>query len=269
MIHIPSIPLKNGVELPCLGLGVYQCEEQTEQAVLWALEVGYRHIDTAALYGNERQVGAAVRASGLRRDEIFITTKLWDSEQKTHKQYDAFLQSLDRLGLDYIDLYLIHWPLPGLALESWRVLEKCYQEGLVRAIGVSNFHQHHLEAILPQAEIKPMVDQFECHPYHSQKLLLAFCKKEDIVCQAWSPLLRGGLMDDLLLTELAWKHGKSVAQIVLRWHIQNHVVPIPKSVHKERIYENADIFDFSLDEAEMAAIDGLNRNQARLDPDNR
>jgi len=269
MLQIPTTKLSNGVEVPVIGLGVYQSDNMTQQAVLWALEAGYRLIDAATLYGNEKEVGEAIRASGLRREEIFVTTKMWDTDQIAHTQRDALQRSLDLLGLDYVDLYLLHWPVPGYFQESWSVVEQCYEEGLTRAIGVSNFFEHHLDTLISSARIMPMVDQFECHPYNTKTSLRSYCAQRNIQCQAWSPLQQGVLLQDPTLLRLAEKYGKSTAQIILRWDVQNGVVPVPKSVHKERISSNADIFDFALTDEEMAAINLLNQDKARLDPDTR
>lgn len=256
--------LHNGVKMPWFGLGVYQAKEGKEviNAVKWALEHGYRSIDTAAIYKNEEGVGMAIKQSGVPREEIFLTTKVWNRDQGYENTLKAFDESLKKLGTDYVDLYLIHWPGPKkeLFIDTWRALEKLYKEGKTRAIGVCNFQIHHLEALLEASEIKPMVNQVEYHPHLTQEDLKAFCEKENIQLEAWSPLKRGQLFDEPVLKEIAAAHGKTVAQVILRWDLQNKVVTIPKSVHKERIIANADIFDFALTEEEMKAISALNQN---------
>jgi len=259
--------LNNGVKMPWLGLGVYQVREGKEviNAVLHALSKGYRSVDTAALYGNERGVGQAIKESGLPREYLFITTKLWNSDQGYDNALKAFELSLNKLGLDYVDLYLIHWPVKGKYLDSWRALERLYKEGCVRAIGVSNFQIHHLQDILQSSEVIPAVNQVERHPLLNQRELLDFCQANQIQLEAWSPLMRGKL-DLPLIKELAARYNKSPAQIILRWDLQQGVVVIPKSVTPHRIEENASIFDFELSTEDMARIDSLNKNQ-RLGPD--
>ncbi|AST07077.1 aldo/keto reductase [Anoxybacillus flavithermus] len=261
--------LHNGVRMPWLGLGVYKVQEGDEvnRAVRTALEVGYRHIDTAAFYDNEKGVGQAVRKSGIPRDEIFVTTKVWNSDQGYESTLQAFDASLKKLGFDYIDLYLVHWPVKGKYKETYKALEKLYKDGFVRAIGVSNFQIHHLEDILSDCEIKPMVNQVEFHPRLTQKPLLDFCKQHDIQLEAWSPLMRGGdLLNERTLVNIAQKYGKTPAQVILRWDLQHEVVTIPKSVTPERIAQNANIFDFALTKEDMDAIDALNENH-RIGPD--
>lgn len=262
--------LANGVQMPWFGLGVWRVQEGNEvvDAVKAALRNGYRSIDTAAVYGNEEGVGQAIRESGVDRNELFVTTKVWNADQGYDSTLQAFEESRRKLGLDMIDLYLIHWPVKGKYKETWRALEKLYKDGAVRAIGVSNFHVHHLKDVMDGAEIKPMVDQVEFHPMLAQPELRAFCKENGIQLEAWSPLMQGRL-DNPVLLELAGKHGKSPAQIVLRWDLQHGVVTIPKSIQEHRIRENADIFDFELSAVDMEAIDALNRNERiGADPDN-
>jgi len=262
--------LNNGVAMPWFGLGVYKTQEgpEVEQAVAAALEAGYRLIDTAALYGNEKGVGNAIRASGIRREDIFVTTKVWNSDQGYDETLRAFEASLSRLGFDYVDLYLVHWPVKGKYKDTWRALERLYKEGYARAIGVSNFHIHHLEDLLSSCEVKPAVNQVECHPLLTQEELRKYCRDQHIAFQAWSPIMKGQL-DLPVITELAAKYGKTPAQIVLRWDLQNDILTIPKSVRPERIRENANIFDFELSAEDMARIDGLNRNSRfGADPDN-
>jgi methylglyoxal/glyoxal reductase len=260
--------LHNGVKMPWLGLGVFKVEEGTEviQSVKWAIEAGYKSIDTAAIYRNEEGVGQAIKESGAKRDELFITTKVWNKAQGYDSTLAAFEKSMKKLDLDYLDLYLVHWPVKGKYMETWRAMEKLYKEGKVRAIGVSNFNIHHLEDVLAECEVKPMVNQVEYHPRLAQKELLEYCKKNGIQLEAWSPLMQGELLKEPTLVELAGKYGKSVAQIILRWDLQNGVVTIPKSIHQDRILENADIFNFELSEEDMEKIDGLNEDR-RIGPD--
>jgi methylglyoxal/glyoxal reductase len=260
--------LHNGVKMPWLGLGVYKVKNGDEviNAVKTALEAGYRHVDTAAFYDNEEGVGQAIKESGVPREQVFITTKVWNSDQGYETTLKAFEASLKKLGMDYIDLYLVHWPVRGKYKETYKALEKLYKDGFVRAIGVSNFQIHHLEDLMAECEIKPMVNQVEYHPRLTQKELHAFCKQHHIQLEAWAPLMRGGLFDEPTLLEISKKYGKSPAQVILRWDLQNEVVTIPKSVTPQRIKENADIFDFELTAEEMEKIDALNMNK-RIGPD--
>lgn len=263
-----TIKLNNGVTIPCLGLGVFQANQaDTEKAVRWALEAGYRLIDTAKIYGNEKSVGQAVKNSGLPREDIFVTTKLWNDEMRAGQQRQAFELSLKTLGLDYIDLYLIHWPV-GNFVETWTVLENIYRAGLVRAIGVSNFQTHHLNKLLATATIVPAVNQIEIHPLLSQQPLVKHCQKAGLICQAWSPLggNGAGLLKEELIQALSEKYGRTPAQIVLRWDIQRGIIPLPKSVHKDRIVSNADVFDFELSNEDMDTINEMNQNK-RIGPD--
>jgi diketogulonate reductase-like aldo/keto reductase len=271
--HIPAIKLNNGVPIPQLGLGVWQAADgpEVERAVDTALEAGYRLIDTAAIYGNERGVGHAVKRSGIPREELFITTKLWNDSHSHHIALHAFEASRQRLGLDYIDLYLIHWPVPaeGKFATAWKALEELHAAGRVRAIGVCNFKPHHLEELLKTAEIKPAVNQIELHPRLQQIETRALCTMHGIAVEAYSPLMQGGeILRDPLITELARKHHKTPAQIVLRWHMQNGFIAIPKSVNPLRIRENANIFDFELSADELLAVNALNRDErVGADPD--
>ncbi len=262
------VKLNNGVEIPWVGLGVFQSEpgKTTQQAVEWALEIGYRHVDTAALYGNEESVGRGLEASGLPRDEVFVTTKVWNTDQGYDKALAAFDTSMKKLQLDVVDLYLIHWPMNGTRLETWKALEKLYQDGRVRAIGVSNFLVHHLEELAENSGIVPAVNQVEFHPFLLQRDLLDYDHEHGIRHEAWSPLTRAKLWDDPVIDEIASKHGKSRAQVLLRWDLQHGVVTIPKSVHRERIEENAKLFDFELDDGDMKKLDGLDRGE-RIGPD--
>lgn len=261
-----TITLANGVEMPRLGLGTYKSAEggDVERAVGWALEIGYRGIDTASLYGNEAGIGTAIAASGVPRDEIFLATKVWNDEQGYDATLAAFEHSLKRLGTDYLDLYLVHWPRPEMP-ETWRAMERLLDEGTVRAIGVCNHLQQHLERLSATAEIPPMVNQYELHPWLQQPELLGYCEGRDIVVQAWAPLMKGRVAESAELVEIGGHHGKSAAQVAIRWLLQHGVTTIPKSVTHERIAENADVFDFALTVDEMLAIDALDRTE-RLGP---
>lgn len=265
-----TVLLHNGVKMPYFGLGVYKVEEGNEviESVKTALEVGYRAIDTAALYENEEGVGKAIKESGIPRKEIFVTTKVWNTDHGYEKTLKAFDKSISKLGLDYVDLYLIHWPGKDTFIDTWRALEKLYRDGRVRAIGVSNFKPHHLQTLMEHSEEKPVINQVELHPYFQQKELREFCKQHDIVVEAWSPLGRGQVLDDPVLAEIGKKYGKTPAQVTLRWHLQNDIVIIPKSVTPSRIKENADIFDFELTAEDMEQIDQLDKNTRLFkDPD--
>ncbi len=266
-LHLQSkATLHNGTGMPWLGLGVWRVpDEEVERAVATAIETGYRHIDTAAVYGNERGVGQAIRHCGVPRDELFITTKIWNKDQGYERTLQAFEESRRRLGLDTVDLLLIHWPGKTLYKETWRAFEKLYRDGYVRAIGVSNFKIHHLQDLLASCEIVPMVNQVEFHPLLHQRELLAFCREHQIQLEAWSPLMQGNL-DQPVLREIAEKYGKTPAQVVLRWDLQQEVVTIPKSVTPSRIRENANVFDFTLSDEDMARISALNQNH-RFGPD--
>jgi len=256
------VTLNNGVRMPWLGFGTFQVKDgdEVEQAVLWALEAGCRSIDTAETYRNEAGVGRAIRRSGIPRGEIFVTTKLSMDRMGSGEPLSAFDDSLRLLGLDYVDLYLVHRAVKGQYPQTWKAFERIYQDGRARAIGVSNFLIHHLEDILPGAEVVPAVNQIEYHPYLTEKELLAYCAGHGIVCQAWSPLQRGKIFADETIAAVAKKYDRTMAQVVLRWNLQNGVMTIPRSVKKERIIENAGIFDFELSDGDMAAIDALNRD---------
>ncbi len=260
--------LANGVKMPWLGLGVWQSKEGTEveQAIAWALQRGYRSIDTATIYRNEAGVGRALKASGIAREDIFLTTKVWNSDQGFESTLAAYETSLEVLDTDYLDLYLIHWPVAGKYKDTWRALELLYKEQKVRAIGVSNFLVHHLKDLIPSCEIKPMVNQVEFHPYLVQPTLLDFCRSEGIQLEAWSPLMQGKVVDVPELMHIGEKYGKSAVQVALRWNLQHGVVTIPKSIKEARITSNSDIFDFELTEDEMLAIDALDRG-VRMGPD--
>ncbi|WP_174729014.1 aldo/keto reductase [Mesobacillus harenae] len=263
--------LHNGVKMPWFGLGVFKVKEGSEvvDSVRNAIKNGYRSIDTAAIYKNEEGVGQGIREAGIPREELFITSKVWNSDQGYESTLEAYETSLKKLGLEYLDLYLVHWPVKGKYKETWKAMEKLYKDGRVRAIGVSNFHVHHLEDVLADAEIKPMVNQIEYHPHLAQPEVREFCRKEGIQMEAWSPLKQGELLSEPVIIKIAEKHGKSAAQIILRWDLQNEVVTIPKSIKEHRIIENADIFDFELTAEEMKQLNGLNKNERiGADPDN-
>ncbi|GAB7106796.1 aldo/keto reductase [Streptomyces phaeofaciens JCM 4814] len=269
MPTIPTVTLANGVTMPQLGFGVFQVpDEETTAAVTSALRAGYRSIDTAAIYGNERGVGRALADSGIARDELFITTKLWNADQGHDATLAAFDSSLEKLGLDHVDLYLIHWPTPArdLYLDTWRALEKLYADGRTRAIGVSNFQPAHLERLLGAASVVPAVNQIELHPGLQQAELREFHARHGITTEAWSPLAQGAVLTDDAVTTIAAAHGKSPAQVVLRWHLQIGNVVIPKSVTETRIRENLDVFDFELSAQEIDALTGLDRG-LRTGPD--
>ena len=261
-----TISLANGVEMPRLGLGTYKSAEggDVEGAVAYALKIGYRGIDTASMYNNERGIGSAIAESGLPRQAIFLATKVWNDEQGYDKTLAACERSLRRLGTDYIDLYLIHWPRPETT-DTWRAMERLLAEGTARAIGVCNHLQHHLESLFETADVPPMVNQYEFHPWLQQPDLLAWCQDRDIVVQAWAPLIRGRGGEIPELVKIGDSHGKSPSQVALRWILQHGAVTIPKSTHRERIAENADLYDFSLSDDEMRAIDLVDRNK-RLGP---
>jgi 2,5-diketo-D-gluconate reductase A len=270
MSPVPNLVLNNGVEIPQLGFGVFKVPpEKTRQAVLTALETGYRHIDTAKLYDNETEVGAAVRDSGLMRDEIFVTTKVWNTDQGYDATLRAFDASMERLGLDALDLYLIHWPAPArdLYVDTWRAMEQLYRDGRVRAIGVSNFQPDHLRRLLDRCDVVPVINQVELHPYLQQNEARKAHEELGVLTEAWAPIARGGaLLEDPVITALADKHARTPAQVVLRWHIELGNVVIPKSVTPARVAENFSIFDFTLDGADLAEIAALDRGE-RTGPD--
>jgi 2,5-diketo-D-gluconate reductase A len=266
---VPNITLNNGVQIPQLGFGVFQIEPaDTAAAVATALQVGYRHIDTAEMYGNEKEVGQAVRESGIDRGEIFVTSKLNNGYHDPDDAMRAFQQSLDVLDIGHIDLFLVHWPLPGVGdfVETWKAMERMYEGGDVRAIGVSNFKQHHLNRLFAEATVVPAVNQIEIHPYLTQDDLRDFDREHGIATEAWSPIAQGKVLKDPVLVRIAERLGVSTAQVTLRWHIQRGDIVFPKSVTPERVQENFEIFDFELTGADMADITALNRNE-RTGPD--
>lgn len=267
--------LNNGIEMPWMGLGVFKVEEGTElvEAVKAAVKHGYRSIDTAAVYANETSVGQGIREAlaetGLKREDLFVTSKVWNADLGYESTLAAYETSLKKLDLEYLDLYLIHWPVAGKYKDAWRALEKLYKDGRVKAIGVSNFQVHHLEDLMNDTEIIPVVNQVEFHPLLNQKELRDFTKKHNIQLEAWSPLMQGELLGHPLLKEIADKYGKSIAQVILRWDLQHGVVTIPKSTKEHRIVENASLFDFELSPEDMDRIDSLNEDRrVGPDPDN-
>ncbi|MDR3210683.1 MAG: aldo/keto reductase [Planctomycetota bacterium] len=261
--------LNNGVDIPSVGLGVFRSHEgkETEQAVAWALEAGYRHIDTAKVYKNEKSVGAGLRASGVPRKEVFLTTKIWNDDMRDNRQLKSFEESLEKMGVEYIDLYLIHWPVANF-LATWQILEEIHASGRAKAIGVSNFQIHHLDKLLPLVKVKPAVDQVELHPYLTQLPLRQYLAEKNIAIESWSPLggQGGAILRDTEVAAIAASHHKSPAQVIIRWNLQNGIIVIPKSVHKERIVENANVYDFELTAAELARLNALNRDR-RFGPD--
>jgi len=261
-----TVPLSHGGPIPRLGLGVFQAEagRETIDAVRWALEAGYRHVDTASMYGNEAEVGRAVRSGSVPRDEVFVTTKLWNDDHGYDRARRALEASLERLDLEYVDLYLIHWPVPELRLESWRALEDTLDEGLVRAIGVSNYMVRHLEELTAEARIPPAVNQIELHPFNfrSRRDVLDYCQREEIVVEAYSPLTKAQRLDDPVVGEIARAHRRTPAQILIRYGLEKGAVSLPKSANRDRIRENADVFDFRLDADEMARLDDLDEGLA-------
>lgn len=258
-----KIILNDGRQMPLLGLGVYKAvgENEVEQAIADAADAGYRLIDTASVYKNEDGVGRGIKALTIPREELFVTTKIWNTAQRIGDVEDTFNRSLERLGLDYVDLYLIHWPVPGCYTDTWKALEKLQAQGRVKSIGVSNFHIHDLEMLKKVSDVVPAVNQVEFHPLFNQPELLSYCRENNIAVQAYAPLARGAYLHSQLLLEIGRKYQKTTAQIGLRWAVQQGISVIPKSVHKERIRENAEIFDFSLTREEMDAITAMDAHQ--------
>jgi 2,5-diketo-D-gluconate reductase A len=266
---VPTITLNNGVEIPQLGFGVFQIEpEQTREATLTALEVGYRHIDTAQMYGNEKEVGQAVRDSGLAREDLFVTSKLNNGFHAYDDALDAFDQSLKDLDIDYLDLFLVHWPLPGVGdyVETWKAMEKMYESGRVKAIGVSNFQTTHLNRLAAETTITPAVNQIEIHPYLGNEEVRAYDAEHGIATEAWSPIAKGTVLDDPTITRIAQNLGKTPAQVTLRWHVQRGDIVFPKSVTRSRVEENFALFDFELSTEDMTSITALDRGE-RTGPD--
>ncbi len=257
-----KLNLNNGEEIPQLGLGVYLSGKgkPTYNSVRWALETGYRHIDTAAMYGNEDDVGRAVTESDLKREDIFVTTKLWNSDHGYDRAIKAFNKSLELLGLEYVDLYLIHWPVANERKNSWKALETIHKEGRAKSIGVSNYTISHVKELLDYAEVKPVVNQVEFHPFLYQKELQEFCESNDIYLEAYSPLTKGYKLEDPVILKIAKNYKKSSAQIMIRWSLQRGVIVLPKSSNAERIRENADVYDFSIDKDDMKLLDSLNKD---------
>ncbi|WP_366291357.1 aldo/keto reductase [Paenibacillus sp. AN1007] len=272
MKHVQdTTTLYNGVKMPWLGFGVFKVKDGDEvvDAVKTAIQAGYRSIDTAKAYNNESGVAQGIRESGIAREDLFITTKVWNSDQGYESTLAAFEESMKRLDLEYLDLYLIHWPVKGKYKDTWRAMEKLHKEGRIRAIGVSNFQIHHLEDLMMDAAVKPAVNQVELHPLLTQTELRNYCSKHEIQIEAWSPLGQGNLMDHPLLQDIAAKYGKSPAQVILRWDLQNGIVTIPKSVTPERIRANTELYDFELTAEEIEQINGLNEDKRfGSDPDN-
>ncbi len=271
MSAVPDIMLNNGKTIPQLGFGVFQVKPtDTVEAVATALATGYRHIDTAEMYGNEKEVGEAIARSGLDRAEVFVTSKLGNGSHRPDDARAAFAGSLAALGFDYIDLFLIHWPLPtkydGDYVSTWKTLEEFYRDGRARSIGVSNFQPHHLRRLHEECEIPPAINQIEVHPYLTQDDVRAFCAEHQIAVEGWSPIAQGKVLDDPTIVSIATSAGKSPAQVVLRWHIERGDIVFPKSVTPARVKENFDIFDFELSGQDVAAISALNRNE-RTGPD--
>jgi 2,5-diketo-D-gluconate reductase A len=267
---VPTITLNNGVEIPQLGFGVFQVDpDETKDAVLTAFEVGYRHVDTAQMYGNEAGVGEALKASGLAREDVFVTSKLNNNNHRRDDALRSFDETLDKLGGTYVDLFLVHWPLPGIDVDyvdTWKAMEEIAASGNVRAIGVSNFQPAHLDRVLESAEIVPAVNQVEVHPYLTNETIRAYDREKGIATEAWSPIAQGQVLDDPTITEIARKVGRTPAQVTLRWAIQRGDIVFPKSVTRSRVEENFALFDFELDEADVAAIAGLDKGH-RTGPD--
>lgn len=256
------VELNNGVKMPMFGLGVYQLGKGKDavKRIHWAFEVGYRHVDTAALYGNEREVGEAVRTTDIPREDIFVTTKLWNDDHGYERALEAFDESMEKLGLEYVDLYLIHWPVEDLRLGSWRALEKIHEDGRARAIGISNFTIGHIDELLENCKVVPAVNQVEFHPWLFQKELMYHCWSKGIALEAYSPLVKGDKVDDPAIRPIAKKYGVSPAQVLIRWGLQHKVIEIPKSSSKKRIRENAAVFDLEIDDEDMSALDSLNKD---------
>lgn len=255
--------LINNIEIPTIGFGTYKLgnEEESIASIKKALELGYRHIDTASFYGNEEFIGKAIKNSKIRREDIFLATKLWQDSHGYENTINAFYESIKKLKVDYLDLYLIHWPTKNNS-ETWRALEDLYNEGKIKAIGVCNFKIGHLEELKKTARITPMINQIEIHPGYTRKEIIEYCIKNNIQVVAWSPIMRGKLLDNDKMINLSKKYNKSITQIILRWHIQNNIIPIPKSSNKFRMKENIEIFDFVIEPEDLKIIDSLNSNES-------
>ncbi|MEW9500965.1 aldo/keto reductase [Jeotgalibacillus marinus] len=263
-----TVTLNNGLKMPQIGLGVWRVEDGqvATDSVKQAIEVGYRSIDTAAIYKNEAGVGQGIKESGVPREELFITTKVWNSDQGFDSTIKAFDESLEKLGLDYVDLYLVHWPIPAKDkyIDTYKAMEKLYEDGKVKAIGVCNFEIEHLERLMAECTVKPVLNQIECHPYLGQHELKEFCAKNGIFVESWSPLMQGGaVLEDKIVCNIAEKYGKEPAQVVIRWHLQSNAIVIPKSVTPSRIASNFDVFNFELTEDEMTCINDLDRSERK------
>ena len=254
--------LENGLKIPSIGFGTYKLgqDKEVEKLIKYALEIGYRHIDTAAFYGNEEGIGRGIKESSVKREDIFLATKLWNDCHGYDNAINAFNDSIKRLGVDYLDLFYIHWP-NELNSETWRALEELYEAGKVKAIGVCNFKKGHLEELKKTAKIMPMVNQIEIHPENTQKDIVEYCQGNNIQVVAWSPIMRGKIFNEPVMIELSKKYNKSIAQIALKWHIQNNIIPIPKSSNEDRIKENLDVFDFEISKEDMLKIDALNKGE--------
>jgi diketogulonate reductase-like aldo/keto reductase len=263
-----TVEIAPGVSINRLGLGTYRASEgpDVENEVRWGLEIGYRSVDTAALYGNEDSVGQVIRESGIPRDQLFLTTKCWNTDQGYDRAMQAFEDSLERLQMDYVDLYLIHWPIAGKTRDTWRAFEAIHASGRARAIGVCNFLKHHLEDLATFANVPPALDQIEHHPRLQQPDLIEYCREHGIQVQAWAPIMRGRVLLIPELVDIAQRHGKTPAQVSIRWILQRGLITIPKSIHRKRLEENADVFDFELSAEEMAIIESLDRGE-RIGPE--
>ena len=268
-MQVPKHTLANGVEIPMIGFGTWKLKgQQCTDLVRYAIETGYRSIDTAAAYENEEFVGQGIKDSGLKREELFVTTKLRNRYHGYDTTLYGFEESMKKLGLEYVDMYLIHWPGEDMYLPSWKAFIRLYEEKRIRAIGVSNFYPQHMDVLYQETGVMPVVDQIETHPYLHQNVVIDYCRKHNIFVEAWSPLMVGGeAMRDPVIVEIADKHGKSPAQTILRWHTQNGFAVIPKSANEGRIKENLNIFDFTLTDAEMAAMNALTKKNIRVGDD--
>jgi len=262
------LKLNNNIQIPALGFGTYRLKEKSEveNSLITALEIGYTSIDTAAIYDNEKEIGEAIKVSGFDRKKLFITTKVWNSEQGFAKTKLALEQSLEKLQTDYLDLYLIHWAVKGKYLETWAAMEEILAKGYAKSIGVCNFQVHHLKDLISNSKIKPAINQIELHPYLSQSEIREYCKQNNILVESWSPIFKGNIGTNKLILELAQKYSKTPTQIALRWHLDNGLIAIPKSSNTNRIKENFDIFDFKLENSDIEKINELNQNK-RIGPD--